>query len=422
MYARAYEERILALKMEAERKRYENEIEQRANERIEQEVRRRMREIYRGLHIDVSKRSRLIAAEAHMESDARKAVLAEEQRATQEMTEAIELAIRARLQELDQRLRSGMEEVSGRITSASNDSLPTTLAEVMQAWRSQVEENLRLRDAAVRESLQAFRETNHQEAERLRTVAEEGIRAQAARESEITRAKIQTAYQSLLGVLQQSGLPGVMQHEIAEAVRGPLEINDRDHAELQRKAEIGSYLIALRDQWRRGGPTPAEEHSLSKLRQLYGITDDEHERLTQEVRSQLGLVEPSVTVVAIDDDQTILSFIGHVLDRSGYTVRGARTIEAVLDLAKKEKPGLIICDLHLGPDQPSGISIFERLRRGEFGERWKNVPFVLMSSLRDDVFVKSAQSIGIQEFVPKPFTKETLTSTVNRAANSGRPK
>lgn len=417
MYARAYEERILSLKLEQERSVLEQQAEQRANARVEEEIRRRMREFYRTAWMDSSKHRQAIAAEEDLEAGARQSALAEERTVAAEITSATEEAITARTRELDARLRKHIDHLVLRAQAAGDPSLQETLSRDLEAFRQAVTENLDQRDAATREAVRMVRETLERERQRLGAAAEEGARAAHVRQAELERAKARSAYRSLLASLQHSGIAESLQNEIAAAVRGPLEIDEAEHAKLRRMVELAAYIAALREHWKRGGPTAEEERTLAQLRKLYAITDEEHAGLTRDVRAELGVPDASSVILAVDDDPTVLKFLVHILQQSFRTVLSAGDVASAVRLAAEQAPDLIICDLHLGAEEVSGVTFYEHLRRGDHGAALRRVPFVLMSSLRDEFFVNGARSIGIVDFLPKPFTKESLTSTVQQALN-----
>lgn len=130
------------------------------------------------------------------------------------------------------------------------------------------------------------------------------------------------------------------------------------------------------------------------------------------MKGELGFPEESAPIFVIDDDQHILAFIKHVLKKTYQTLQTSSSIEEALPSLQKAPPALILCDVNLGSGKMGGFTFYEKILSGEYGDALKKVPFVLMSALTEDFFVKSAKELGIKSYLPKPFTRETLESTV----------
>ena len=89
--------------------------------------------------------------------------------------------------------------------------------------------------------------------------------------------------------------------------------------------------------------------------------------------------------------------------------------ETVLPEIEKVAPSLIISDVNLGVGVMSGFSFYEKIKAGTYGEELKSVPYVLMSSLEDEFFVRSAKQMGVKSYLAKPFTRESFELVVKNA-------
>jgi CheY-like chemotaxis protein len=78
-------------------------------------------------------------------------------------------------------------------------------------------------------------------------------------------------------------------------------------------------------------------------------------------------------------------------------------------------PSIIISDVNLGMGVMSGFSFYEKIIAGTYGNELKSVAFILMSSLEDEFFVRSAKQMGVKAYLAKPFTRESLETTVKNA-------
>src|SRR2546428_13837857 len=68
------------------------------------------------------------------------------------------------------------------------------------------------------------------------------------------------------------------------------------------------------------------------------------------------------TLLLVDDDASVLRAIGDYFERIGYEVWRDSTGEQAMETFHRERPDVVLLDLHL-PDS-SGLVVLERLRRG----------------------------------------------------------
>src|SRR5947209_12986323 len=81
------------------------------------------------------------------------------------------------------------------------------------------------------------------------------------------------------------------------------------------------------------------------------------------------------TVLVVEDESSIASFVALYLKNAGYTVRTASTGNEELTLAAAEQPALIVLDLML-PDL-DGIEVCKRIRQDSDS-------LILMLTARDE--------------------------------------
>ena len=77
---------------------------------------------------------------------------------------------------------------------------------------------------------------------------------------------------------------------------------------------------------------------------------------------------------------------------------------------KQEIPSLILCDVMM-PER-GGFAFYEMIQNGEYGEEIKKTPFVFMSGCSDEYMKKIAADLGVNKYLSKPFSIETLEKTV----------
>ena len=111
------------------------------------------------------------------------------------------------------------------------------------------------------------------------------------------------------------------------------------------------------------------------------------------------------SVLVVEDEQSIASFVSLYLKNAGYAVRAVGTGSGALNAVAAEMPSLIVLDLNL-PDM-DGIEICRRLRGG--GE---NMPIIMLTAKGDDVERIVGLEIGADDYIPKPFNPRELLARI----------
>ena len=83
------------------------------------------------------------------------------------------------------------------------------------------------------------------------------------------------------------------------------------------------------------------------------------------------------TILVVEDESSIASFVSLYLKNAGYVVRTAPSGMEALTLAASEKPALIVLDLML-PDI-DGIEVCKRIRQDS------DVPILMLTARDEDV-------------------------------------
>ena len=116
-----------------------------------------------------------------------------------------------------------------------------------------------------------------------------------------------------------------------------------------------------------------------------------------------------VSILVIEDEALIASYIEEVLGESGYRVAGiAASGPEALSLAEEHKPALALVDIRLtGPID--GIELACLLRQ-KFG-----LPAIFLSGLIDAATIKRAEAAKPLGFLPKPFLPSQVFNAIERA-------
>ncbi|HEY1368619.1 MAG TPA: response regulator transcription factor [Gaiellaceae bacterium] len=121
------------------------------------------------------------------------------------------------------------------------------------------------------------------------------------------------------------------------------------------------------------------------------------------------------TVLVVEDESAIASFVAAYLKNAGYGVRVAATGGDALRQLAAERPALIVLDLML-PDM-DGIEICRRVRQDS------DLPVLMLTARDDDVDKIIGLEVGADDYLTKPFNPRELVARVKailRRASSER--
>jgi len=110
------------------------------------------------------------------------------------------------------------------------------------------------------------------------------------------------------------------------------------------------------------------------------------------------------TVLVVEDESSIASFVALYLKNAGYAVRTAATGNDALEQAESERPDLIVLDLML-PDV-DGIEVCRRIRKTS------DVPILMLTARDEDVDKIIGLEVGADDYLTKPFNPRELVARV----------
>lgn len=231
-----------------------------------------------------------------------------------------------------------------------------------------------------------------------------------------TTKKFETAYEEGLdiyrGVLMEVWVDGAAtpeeEHQLKE-LRSSLMISSEDHETLEREAKLFCYTQAFRRAWSSGAISPEHASSLAELRKQFKITLDEHEETEAKLLWELRGSSQKALILLIDDDVKLLKVISGTLEDAGLQTKGFTTSDEAFVFLKEHIPDLIISDINLETSTMGGFSFYEKVREIE---RLHEIPFIFLSGLTDEVLIRTGKELGVDDYITKPFSNETLIATI----------
>jgi DNA-binding response OmpR family regulator len=124
--------------------------------------------------------------------------------------------------------------------------------------------------------------------------------------------------------------------------------------------------------------------------------------------------QPQQTILVVEDESSIASFVSLYLKNAGYSVRTAATGTEALTQAATGEASLIILDLML-PDI-DGIEVCRRIRKTS------DVPILMLTARDEDVDKIIGLEVGADDYLTKPFNPRELVARVKSILRRATPE
>lgn len=113
-------------------------------------------------------------------------------------------------------------------------------------------------------------------------------------------------------------------------------------------------------------------------------------------------------VLAIDDEEEILTIYRMFLRQHGFHVTAVDTAEKMMDYLVFNRPDIILLDVNM--PKVNGLLILEMLREEEL---YKKIPIIMISARRDVQTITKAAKLGCDNFIIKPFKLAELAKRIH---------
>src|SRR5436189_2643197 len=119
------------------------------------------------------------------------------------------------------------------------------------------------------------------------------------------------------------------------------------------------------------------------------------------------------SVLVVEDEASIASFVSLYLKNAGYEVRTATNGADGLSSVQSQQPDLIVLDLML-PDI-DGIEVCKRIRQRS------DVPILMLTARDEDVDKIIGLEVGADDYLTKPFNPRELVARVKSILRRAAP-
>ena len=115
----------------------------------------------------------------------------------------------------------------------------------------------------------------------------------------------------------------------------------------------------------------------------------------------------SKSVLVIDDNADIRENTAEILDLAGYKTFTAENGKRGVDLAIKEKPSVIVCDIMM--PELDGYGVLHLLRKNPGTQ---NIPFIFLTAKTERTDFRKGMEMGADDYITKPFDDIELLNAI----------
>ena len=112
-------------------------------------------------------------------------------------------------------------------------------------------------------------------------------------------------------------------------------------------------------------------------------------------------------VLVVDDESDIVALVAYHLAKAGYRVSTAADGTEAVEVARRERPSIVVLDLML-----PGMSGYDVLQQFRSDERTRDVGVLLLTARREEPDRIRGLSLGADDYLTKPFSPQELVLRV----------
>lgn len=120
-------------------------------------------------------------------------------------------------------------------------------------------------------------------------------------------------------------------------------------------------------------------------------------------------------ILIIEDNDGIRENTEEILQLGNYKVFAAANGKTGVDLALRENPDLILCDIVM--PVLDGYTVLHMLRKNE---TTRNTPFIFLTARTEKQDLRKGMELGADDFITKPFTESDLLKSVEYRLEKAR--
>ena len=192
-------------------------------------------------------------------------------------------------------------------------------------------------------------------------------------------------------------------------VRALWNISDADHDRIEKEAKHECYKNILSKLMANPVALNGNIGMIDDLKKLYQISDEEHLQIQTLIAVSTRRKKQREKLLVIDDDMRLLELLAASLEDGGFDVTALSTSDEAYALLRKLTPDLILCDINLETSTMEGFTFYERVQELK---HLQNIPFIFLTGLTDEALVRTGKELGVDDYLMKPISEQTLLSTL----------
>lgn len=118
---------------------------------------------------------------------------------------------------------------------------------------------------------------------------------------------------------------------------------------------------------------------------------------------------PSLSIVALDDDEDFREYLAGLLVDDGHEVRAVATPDALYEACQDQLPEVVLLDINMG--KAKGEDVLAELRR-----RWERLCVVVITGYPTMASMRQTFKQQVFDYVTKPFEPAELRRVLAQAA------
>jgi two-component system phosphate regulon response regulator PhoB len=131
----------------------------------------------------------------------------------------------------------------------------------------------------------------------------------------------------------------------------------------------------------------------------------------------MGLMIMSPKILVVDDEPDILDVLRYNLEKADFGVLTAQDGERALEIARSERPALVVLDLML-----PGMEGEEVCRLLKQDEATRSIPVLMLTAKGQEVDRIVGLELGADDYVVKPFSPREIVLRVRAILRRARPE
>src|SRR5215203_4466871 len=113
------------------------------------------------------------------------------------------------------------------------------------------------------------------------------------------------------------------------------------------------------------------------------------------------------TILVIDDNNDLRENTAEILDLAGYKTLQAVNGKQGVDIAVREKPSLIVCDIMM--PELDGYGVLHLLKKNA---STSNIPFIFLTAKTERGDFRKGMEMGADDYITKPFEDIELLNAI----------